>query len=262
MLPLSFMTGSTRALRLSPALSSDATFVFARVSHVPAAVREEFNMSNKLNAKRNARLSCAFAVLLAFVSGLTAAPARAQQDTTQGGEARADVNTLMRQLTDRDPLTRQRAAEEIARLAAPAQRKLVEGYRLQEKHARVRLALDWALYRMGKTPALFAVVRDLDSTRRNQSEAYLAELETPEPLYNLLAQVNGNTQVKLLEALGRTGNADTLPIVEPYASSVDPKIADAARFATREITRRLNAPPLPDAKTRTRQIGKATPSNP
>jgi hypothetical protein len=165
-------------------------------------------------------------------------------------------------LTNRDPLTRQRAAEDIARLAPPAQRKLVEGYRLQEKHARVRLALDWALYRMGKTPALFAVVRDLDSTRRNQSEAYLAELETPEPLYGLLPQVNGNTQIKLLEALARAGNADTLPIVEPYASSVDPKIADAARFATREITRRLNAPPQPDAKTRTRQMGKATTDNP
>ncbi|HEX8128521.1 MAG TPA: hypothetical protein VF527_05415 [Pyrinomonadaceae bacterium] len=217
--------------------------------------------------KQNALLRTACAILLAFASGITAAPS--QQDTTSGqdkvadqdtakGEARTDVNMLMRQLTDRDALTRQRAAEDLARLATPAQRKLVEGYRLQEKNARVRLALDWALYRMGKAPALFAVVRDLDSNRWNQSEAYLAELETPEPLYNLLPQVNGNTQVKLLEALARTGNADTLPIVEPYAASIDPKIADAARFATREITRRLHAPAQPDAKTRTRQVGKAT----
>ncbi|HYG10676.1 MAG TPA: hypothetical protein VD835_12050 [Pyrinomonadaceae bacterium] len=218
-------------------------------------------MPNKSASRQNALLSCAFAVLLAFVSGVPSAHALAQQDTENEG-ARADVNALMRQLTDRDPLTRQRAAEDLARLATPAQRKLVEGYRLQEKNARVRLALDWALYRMGKTPALFAVVRDLDSNRRNQSEAYLAELETPEPLYSLLPQVNGNTQVLLLEALARTGNADTLPIVEPYASSVDPKIADAARFATREITRRLDAPQHPDAKTRTRQVGSATKTTP
>lgn len=213
--------------------------------------------------KQHALLTGALAVLLGCASlAAAAAPTLlplSPQDVDGAGAARAaDANTLMRQLTDRDPLTRQRAAEELARLALPAQRKLVEGYRLQEKHARVRLALDWALYRMGKTPALFAVVRDLDSTRRNQSEAYLAELETPEPLYSLLPQVNGNTQVKLLEALARNGNADTLPVVEPYATSVDPRIADAARFATREITRRLNAPPRPDAKTRTRQIDKDT----
>jgi HEAT repeat protein len=207
-------------------------------------------------------LSCAFAVLLAFVSGVPASAARSPQDAANGVEPRADVNALMRRLTDRDALTRQRAAEDLARLAAPAQRKLVEGYRLQEKNARVRLALDWALYRMGKTPALFAVVRDLDSNRWNQAVAYLAELETPEPLYALLPQVNGNTQIKLLEALARTGNADTLTIVEPYAASIDPKIADAARFATREITLRLNAPAQPDAKTRTRQVGKATPDIP
>ena len=146
----------------------------------------------------------------------------------------------------------------MARRADTRQRKLVEGYRLQEKHPRVRLALDWALYRMGKPDTLYTVVRDLDSTRYNQSEAYLAELETPEPLYAILPRVNGNTQIKLLEALARSGNADTLAVVEPYASSVDPKIADAARFATREITLRLNAPQHPDAKTRTRQVGKAT----
>jgi len=221
-------------------------------------------MPNKSAPKQNALLSCAFAVLLAFVSGVPASAAPpSQQDPASvqdpaNAEARTDVNVLMRQLTDRDALTRQRAAEDLARLATPAQRKLVEGYRLQEKNARVRLALDWALYRMGKTTALFAVVRDLDSNRRNQSEAYLAELETPEPLYGLLPQVNGNTQVLLLEALARNGNADTLPIVEPYASSADPKIADAARFATREITLRLNAPQSPDTKTRTRQVGKAT----
>jgi hypothetical protein len=212
-------------------------------------------------------LSCAFAALLAFISGVPAAYAQSQQDASSAQdapvvEARPDVNTLMRQLTNRDALTRQRAAEELARLATSTQRKLVEGYRLQEKNARVRLALDWALYRMGKTSALFAVVRDLDSNRWNQSEAYLAELETPDPLYKLLTQVNGNTQIKLLEALARSGNADTLAVVEPYASSVDPKIADAARFATREITRRLNAPQNPDAKTRTRQVGKTEPTIP
>ncbi|HYP01212.1 MAG TPA: hypothetical protein VER76_13560 [Pyrinomonadaceae bacterium] len=210
-------------------------------------------MSYKFVVKLNSFLNCALLIFAVSVSHASAAsPVRAPQDDAP----QADVNVLMRRLTDRDPLTRQRAAEELARLAAAPQRKLVEGYRLQEKNARVRLALDWALYRMGKPDALYSVVRDLDSTRYNQSEAYLAQLETPDPLYGLLPRVNGNTQIKLLEALARAGNADTLQVVEPYASSADPRIADAARFATREITSRLNAPLPPDAKTRARQTGK------
>jgi hypothetical protein len=74
---------------------------------------------------------------------------------------------VVRRLINRDAVERQRAAEELARLADPEPRNLVEGYRLQEKNARVRLALDWALYRMGKTEALFGVVQSLDSSRES-----------------------------------------------------------------------------------------------
>jgi HEAT repeat protein len=215
-------------------------------------------MSFKLNFKPAALLSCALIILLAFSANAQTLP---QQDDA-ANEKPADASVLMRQLTDRDALVRQRAAEELARRADTRQRKLVEGYRLQEKHPRVRLALDWALYRMGKPDTLYTVVRDLDSTRYNQSEAYLGQLETPEPLHAILPRVNGNTQIKLLEALARTGNAATLEIVRPYAESPDFKIADAARFATREITRRLEAPPHPDTKTRTRQPGKVASDTP
>jgi len=217
-------------------------------------------MSVKFTEKRKAFLICALAVLSAFVANAQGLPQASPQDNAPN-EVQLDANVLMRQLTARDPFVRQRAAEGLARLAVPGQRKLVEGYRLQEKHARVRLALDWALYRMGKGDALYAVVRDLDSTRYNQAEAYLAELETPEPLYTILPRVNGNTQIKLLETLARAGNSGTLGIVEPYASSPDPKIADAARFAQREINRRLNET-QPDTRTRTRQVGKAIPATP
>ena len=215
-------------------------------------------MPAKLIMKPAALLSFVILMTLTFIAN---AGALAQQDDA-GVDKPADASVLMRQLTDRDALVRQRAAEGLARLADVKQRKLVEGYRLQEKHPRVRLALDWALYRMGKPDALYTVVRDLDSTRYNQSEAYLAELETPEPLYTLLPRTNGNTQIKLLEALARTGNAATLEIVRPYAESPDFKIADAARFATREITRRLEAPQHPEKKTRTRQTGKVASDTP
>ena len=218
-------------------------------------------MSSNLSALRKSVGRCLPVILCALIAAAAASsPILAGQDAPL--EEKADAKLLMRQLTDRDTLVRQRAAEGLARLADTRQRKLVEGYRLQEKHQRVRLALDWALYRMGKGDALYAVVRDLDSTRYNQSEAYRAELETPEPLYTSLPRVNGNTQIKLLETLARAGTVGTLEIVEPYASSLDPKIADAARFAQREINRRLNGPQQqPDTKKRTRQVGKANPTN-
>src|ERR1041384_4124045 len=78
---------------------------------------------------------------------------------------------------------RQRSAEALARLAATDQRKLVEGYRLQEKNKDVRLALDWALYRMGRSEALYRIVDELDSGRQGQAIDYLSGLESPDLLY-------------------------------------------------------------------------------
>jgi HEAT repeat protein len=161
----------------------------------------------------------------------------AQDDAIERARGNADV--AARQLTSTDPLVRQRAAEELARLAATDKRKLVEGYRLQEKNERVRLALDWALYRTGKSEALFNVVRALDSGRYNQAQSYLAEIDAPAPLHVFLPRVSGLTLARLIETLARTGDATTLDLIKPFTSSADPRVASAARFATREITRRL-----------------------
>jgi hypothetical protein len=183
-------------------------------------------------------------VLVGLVALLAATPARAQSKQTMQDDAieraRGDAEVATRQLTNLDALVRQRAAEELARLKATDKRRLVEGYRLQEKNERVRLALDWALYRLGKSEALYAVVRALSSNRYNQAQAYLAELETPEPLYLFLDRSEGTTLARLIESLARAGDAGTLERIKPYADSTDPKVASAARFAAREIARRLD----------------------
>ena len=164
--------------------------------------------------------------------------ARAQSDAPSGA-----ADEVVKQLTSREASVRQQAAEELARLAAPQHRRMVEGYRLQERDARVRLAMDWALYRMGKSPTLFSIVADLDSKRANQAVGYLNALESPLPLYVFLRTANFNTQVKLLEVLARIGDADTLRRIEPLTASLDPVIANAAKFAAREITLRLEQSP-------------------
>src|ERR1041384_6624084 len=102
------------------------------------------------------------AFLLLFV---VVGVAQAQQSAVDGVDARSDPKDFAKQLGSTDPLVRQRSAEALARLAASDQRKLVEGYQLQEGNKEVRLALDWALYRMGRSEMLYRIVDALDPGR-------------------------------------------------------------------------------------------------
>src|SRR5918993_1016056 len=123
---------------------------------------------------------------------------------------------VARRLSSRNPLQRREAAEELARQAAVEHLRLVEGYRLQEGDARVKLALDWALYRLGRPQALFPVVDALDTSRAEQAVQYLSGLDAPAPLYVFLDRVNGKTQIRLLEVLARIGDSETLERLKPF----------------------------------------------
>ena len=67
--------------------------------------------------------------------------------------------------------------------------------------------------------------------------------------------MNGNTQVKLLETLAKIGDAGTLDKIKPYSESFDPKIAEAAKKAAREIEQRGEQTPA-NTSARPRQVGK------
>jgi hypothetical protein len=189
-----------------------------------------------------------FARTLTLVAFALLAPAVHAQDSGSAAVAR--------KLSSRNPLERQGAAEELARLAAVEHRRLVEGYRVQERDARVKLALEWALYRMGRSQSLFDIVADLDEKKRaEQAVGYLKQLESPAPLYVFLERVNGHTTVRLLEVLAALGDRDTLERVKPFTASLDPAIADAAKFAEREITIRLEETPAVEPK-RERKVGQ------
>ena len=156
-----------------------------------------------------------------------------------------------------DALLRQRSAEALARLAATDQLKLVEGYQLQEKNKEVRLALDWALYRMGRSEMLYRVVEDLDSGRHDQAIGYLSELESPDVLYPFLKKTTNPPRVNagLLKALARTGDAQTLDLIKPFRESHQPYVAEAAETAYDEIEKRLGEP-APTTRSRPRTVEK------
>ena len=178
---------------------------------------------------------CLFVLAAACISGRAQSP-------VDGIDARANTAELASQLGNADPLLRQRSAEALARLAAVDQKKLVAGYQLQEKNKEVRLALDWALYRMGKSEALFRVVHELDSSRQEQAIGYLAELESPDLLYPFLKKENNPAKVNagLLKALARIGDSQTLELIKPYRESLQPSVAEAAEIASDEIEKRLS----------------------
>lgn len=168
-----------------------------------------------------------------------------------------------RQLSSSDPGIRQSGAEGIARLAAVEQKKLVEGYLLEEKDKRVRLALNWALYRLGKSETLFPIVRDLDSSRHDQATEYLLKLDGPEPLYLFLKQELQSPKLtaRIIEVLGQIGNTETLDKIQPFAAHYDPRVAEAAKTATEKIQQRLTQP-QPDVKTRPRVVSHGEPQSP
>jgi hypothetical protein len=193
------------------------------------------------------------ALLLAVTALL--APASAPRGAQDAAGLMPDSAAVARRLSDRSPRVRRGAAEELARLAAVEHRRLAEGYRAQEGDAAVRAALDWALYRMGRNESLFLLVAELDSKKHSeQVVAYLRQLETPVPLYVFLDRVNGNRKIRLLEVLAAVGDAGTLEKIKPFAASLDPGIADAAKFAQREISIRLEEAPRVEPK-RERKVG-------
>ncbi len=74
------------------------------------------------------KLSLAAALLMISLGTL-----HAQTQPIDGIDARSNPAEFAKQLGSTDPHLRQRSAEALARLAATDQRKLVEGYQLQEK---------------------------------------------------------------------------------------------------------------------------------
>lgn len=208
---------------------------------------------------RDKLLGAAFALMLLCSLSISV---RAQD----GDEETANPNSLMaraaaQRLAMADPVVRKQAAEELARLSANEQQKLVQGYYMQEKNSSVKLALAWALYRMSKSEMLFAIVRDLDSSRAAQAAGYLRTLDTPEPLYMFLGNAKPRTQVELLKVLADIGDQVTLAQIKPLTESQELKVSAAAQRATDAINERLSQS-QPEGPQRPRQVGKAGETSP
>lgn len=168
-----------------------------------------------------------------------------------------------KQLGHYDPVVRQEAAEALARLAAVEQKKLVAGYHFQEKNKNVRLALEWALYRLGKSDMLFQIVHELDSGRHDQAVGYLSKVDAPALLHTYLKDQDKPARITagLIEALAVIGDQESLALVTPFRDSFLPGVAAAAEDAIDKIEARL-AQSEPAKPTRPRTVGSTANSDP
>jgi HEAT repeat protein len=203
-----------------------------------------------------------FIVLVLTTPGATATAAVFGRTGAQEPDARTDHAALARRLASSDSLTRREAAEGLAKLAAVDQLKIVQGYYLQEKDKRVRLALDWALYRMGQSEALYRVVRELTTSRHIQAASYLSQLEGPTPLYPFLKDEDAAPKLltRLLGVLGSLGDGDTLPVILPFEKHWDSDVSQTAVQARERIEIRI-ANAEPDS-SRPRAVGKVDRQSP
>ena len=204
------------------------------------------------------KLGLLFVFLISVLVSLASAAHAQTTVPSDGVDARSNPAEFSKQLGNADPNVRRRSAEALARLAATDQRKLVEGYQLQESNKEVRLALDWALYRMGHEEALYRIVKDLDSGRQDQAVGYLSELESPDLLYPFLKKHNNPPRVNagLIKALAHIGDAQTLDLIKPFRESHQLYVAEAAESAHDEIEKRLGEP-ASATRARPRTVEKA-----
>ncbi|MBI3941009.1 MAG: HEAT repeat domain-containing protein [Acidobacteria bacterium] len=154
-----------------------------------------------------------------------------------------------RDLRHKDPEFRRSAAEGLARIGLPesaADQRLKDDsaallldQRKEEKKPEVKLAIDFALYRLGNQALLTELINGLDSPRYDQALQYLLEFspeETPR-LFPFVRLKRKKVQIGLITALGSVGADDVRPHLLDLSSDKDISIASAAN----EALRRLNA---------------------
>jgi HEAT repeat protein len=135
---------------------------------------------------------------------------------------------------------RELAAEGLARLDYDA-----SGFVARiatERDAGVRIAQAFALVASGDAAHLPLLIDTLDTRRYTQAEVYLYELGRFEGridlLYPHLRNPDADIRERLLRILGRVGNPESRPFIQPLTEDRNSNVASAAVAALRQMTGR------------------------
>ncbi len=130
---------------------------------------------------------------------------------------------------------RQYAFEGLARMANPRYSDETSRLISVESSDDVRLAQYWAVYRMGSAVNIQNVVRALDGVQRDQARAYLLETPNPADIHPYIRSSNKTIRLRVIEILGRIGDAATARELEPSAVAAGRDESNAATLAKKRI---------------------------
>ena len=152
--------------------------------------------------------------------------------------------TFLLYLQDKDPQMRAAAAEGLGRAGNKADLKTVQDAFAAEKNESARQSMAFASVLLGDMDKLQYVVDGLDSTfHRGESRAFLTELaRDPRVLSELYTPLTSGTRdqkIELANVIARSGTRESVSHLERAANDPDPRVAEAAGNALRNLQARL-----------------------
>jgi len=144
------------------------------------------------------------------------------------------VELFLNALTDPRESYRLYAAEGLGRIGDTSYLAEVGRQYLREDSGKVKLALNYSLYNLGREEHLIELVENLD---RDQVYYYLLEMDAGEvpKLYPYLRESDHSIRMRLLDIVGLRGDPSALSIVQELAGSPNAELASAANLALRRI---------------------------
>ncbi len=177
------------------------------------------------------------------------------------GDDRAE-QTFLENLTDKSADRRQSAVEGLARIADPKYKEQLSRQLLIEKDGDVKLALHWAMYKLGDHDEIRFLVPKLDSRQSEQAYTYLLETEQVSDLYPYARSSQTEVRRKVIEILGRIGDRETIAELQPIATSSGVETANTATLAMKRIEWRIAGKPRASDEILRKQVRPRRAANP
>ncbi|MFQ5738848.1 MAG: HEAT repeat domain-containing protein [Acidobacteriota bacterium] len=146
----------------------------------------------------------------------------------------ASKSLFFNALADGREFNRRYAAEGLGRVGDSDVLDQVARAYVREKSRSAKLAMSFALYRLGRQEHLEELVR---SAGGDQGHGYLLEFSPAETekLYPYLRSEKNSTRVRLLDVIGLRGGASAIPVVEELTASKSAEVVSAANLAIRRL---------------------------
>jgi len=154
--------------------------------------------------------------------------------------------TFVENIGDKDSERRRYAVEGLARIGDARYMDQFSRLVLTEKDSDTKLALHWAIYKLGSRPDIQYVVRKLDTDQAEQAREYLLEVHSPDDLLPYIQASNKRVRREVIGILGQIGDRETIRELQPIAQSSGAETADAATLAIKRIEWRISGRPQVD----------------